>query len=102
MNTSIFPFIDAVRGPSASTTFQHNFPTESPTQYTRPYFNRIHHPRRSEQQEGRPCHGQWHDHVRDDFHLYFGNDTLTPSDFVVALLAEDRSEFLVFCEENEN
>jgi len=33
---------------------------------------------------------------------YFGNDTPTPSDFVVALLAEDRSEFLVFSEGNEN
>ena len=33
---------------------------------------------------------------------YFGNDTPTPSDFVVALLAEDRTEFLVFSEGNEN
>ncbi len=33
---------------------------------------------------------------------YFGNATPTPSDFVVALLAEDRSEFLVFREGNKN
>jgi len=31
-----------------------------------------------------------------------GNNTSTPSNFVVALLAEDRSEFLVFNEGNEN
>jgi len=33
---------------------------------------------------------------------YFGNNKPTPNDFVVALLAEDRSEFLVFNEGNEN
>jgi len=31
-----------------------------------------------------------------------GNNTSTPSNFVVALLAEDRSEFLIFYEGNEN